>query len=339
MVKQGVSVRPRLPLCVCEGVLLFMMLPAINHVFPRRGMTVERGKNHGRCTDDTPARRKGSRRGSCRVFSGFFLFLFRFSSFSSSIRLTFMPANTPSTKVYIWFLPGPLLCAQWLAEAPGLELLRRPINGRFVKFRVPGTPRPPWKLIKGRTCREKNSSVWPGIKSTNGAVLTIWRRFAKLASRPEDRRFLEASYASLKVNNSKKIEKHLIRIVMAFFPHRRCDSTFIVNQPVNGSDSLSLSSSSCIFPPNMFSLNVCWNGAERHHSCQHSASLSLLRPSLKIGPVLEMCLWKMSSKPSSPCIHIHMGQISLVSVMWLYLYFGRFLLTVENGAQWAVVPF
>lgn len=71
MVKQGVSVRPRLPLCVCEGVLLFMMPAAINHVSLRRGKTVERGKNHGRCTDDTPARRKGSRRGSCRVFSGF----------------------------------------------------------------------------------------------------------------------------------------------------------------------------------------------------------------------------------------------------------------------------
>lgn len=56
-------------------------------------------------------------------------------------------------------------------------------------------------------------------------------------------------------------------------------------------------------------------------------------PSLKIGPVLEMCLWKMSSKPSLTCIYIHMGQISLVSVMWLYLYFVRFLLTVENRAQ------
>lgn len=136
--------RPRLPLCVCEGVLLFMMLPAINHAFPRRGMTVERGKNHGRCTDDTPARRRGPRRGSCRVFSGFFLFLFRFSSFSSSIRLTFMPANTPSHHRLDLITTGNLfLCAQWLAEAPGLELLRRPINGRFVKFRAPGTPRPP----------------------------------------------------------------------------------------------------------------------------------------------------------------------------------------------------
>lgn len=44
MVKQGVSVRPRLPLCVCEGVLLVMMLPVINHVFLRRGKTGETGK-------------------------------------------------------------------------------------------------------------------------------------------------------------------------------------------------------------------------------------------------------------------------------------------------------
>lgn len=46
--RQGVSVRPGLPLCVCEGVLLFMVLPAINHVFPsavgktvREKMTVD----------------------------------------------------------------------------------------------------------------------------------------------------------------------------------------------------------------------------------------------------------------------------------------------------------
>lgn len=51
MVRQCVSVRPRLPLCVCEGVLLFMMLPTINHVSLRRGKTVEMG---GEMTTDVP---------------------------------------------------------------------------------------------------------------------------------------------------------------------------------------------------------------------------------------------------------------------------------------------
>lgn len=35
--------------------------------------------------------------------------------------------------------------------------------------------------------------------------------------------------------------------------------------------------SPCIFFPNVFSLDVCWNGAGRHYSCQHSVSLPLLK--------------------------------------------------------------
>lgn len=35
--------------------------------------------------------------------------------------------------------------------------------------------------------------------------------------------------------------------------------------------------SPCIFCFNVFSLDVCWNGAGRHYSCQHSVSLPLLK--------------------------------------------------------------
>ena len=60
IVRQGVSVRPGLPLCVCEGVLLFMVVPAINHASPCCGETVGRERNDGRWSDDAPE--LGSRR-------------------------------------------------------------------------------------------------------------------------------------------------------------------------------------------------------------------------------------------------------------------------------------
>lgn len=50
IVRQGVSVRPRLPLWFCEGGLLFMAPATINHVFQRCERRV--GENHGRWTDD-----------------------------------------------------------------------------------------------------------------------------------------------------------------------------------------------------------------------------------------------------------------------------------------------
>lgn len=139
--RQGVSVRPGLPLCVCEGVLLFTVLPAINHVFLRCGKTV--GKNDGRWTDDTPKRGRrrrggrdlataaaGSSFGSGSVFPALL-------SFSSST----MPSSSLSHTHHSAFLHLIITrrvflfsCSlwQWLAVAPGLDLLRRPINGGFV---------------------------------------------------------------------------------------------------------------------------------------------------------------------------------------------------------------
>lgn len=115
---------------------------------------------------------------AARSTQGSLLFLFRFSSFSSSICLTFMPANTPSLTFYIWLLRGLFPCAQWLAVAPGLESLRRPINGAFVKLRVPGTPRPPWKPIKRTYLSGKKLMSGQEIRvkpsTTGGAGLTVY---------------------------------------------------------------------------------------------------------------------------------------------------------------------
>lgn len=71
IVRQGVSVRPRLPLCVCERVVLFMVLPAINHVFLRCGKIGEgKWRSMDRWYTGTRKERR-SRHDRCGLLWGF----------------------------------------------------------------------------------------------------------------------------------------------------------------------------------------------------------------------------------------------------------------------------
>lgn len=107
------------------------------------------------------------------------------------------------------------------------------------------------------------------------------------------------------------------------FLHRRCHSAFIVKQPVDESELFFLSLF-VNFPPNMFSLNVCWNGAERHHSCQHSASLSLLR-SLAENRSSFFNVPMENEQQAFPSAHLHPRGSNLVSFADVALFiYGTF---------------
>lgn len=135
IVRQSVSVRPRLPLCVCERVVLFMVLPAINHVFLRCGKIAE-GKNDGRWTDDIPEQeRKGDLATTAVGCSEASLALLvpalcpSFSSFPHA----FTHKHTPSIFTFdcYWVLVCFLLFFFFFSCAvtdEDLELLRQPIN-------------------------------------------------------------------------------------------------------------------------------------------------------------------------------------------------------------------
>ena len=117
IVRQGVSVRPGLPLCVCEGVLLFMVLPAINHVSSavedggEKWRSMDRWYTRTRKKKDRSRRSRLGRRGLLSRFSSSFFSYSVFAallSFSSSISDWFplMPSPTPSAFLHLIITRG-----------------------------------------------------------------------------------------------------------------------------------------------------------------------------------------------------------------------------------------
>lgn len=97
IVRQGVSVRPGLPLCVCEGVLLFIVVPAINHVFlslwedgGEKWRSMDRWYTGTRKKKDRDAASTGSSFCSGSVFTA----LLSSSSFPTCACLSSMPSLT-----------------------------------------------------------------------------------------------------------------------------------------------------------------------------------------------------------------------------------------------------
>lgn len=138
IVRQSVSVRPRLPLCVCERVVLFMVLPAINHVFLRCGKIVE-----GKMTLDGPMihRNKKGKEISPRPLWAALRLLLRFW-FRLCVHLSpplLMPSHTSTHLLYIYISSLHLIVTEFCfvlfcfffscaVADEDLELLRQPIN-------------------------------------------------------------------------------------------------------------------------------------------------------------------------------------------------------------------
>lgn len=95
------------------------------------------------------------------------------------------------------------------------------------------------------------------------------------------------------------------------FQQRIGHSTVIVNQPVDGSDF----SFSLFMHSPQYVLFECL--PERHHSCQHSESLPLLRPLTENQPCSLNVPLEMERQAFPPVCYIHVGQHSLVSMTWL----------------------
>lgn len=79
----------------------------------------------------------------------------------------------------------------------------------------------------------------------------------------------------------------------------------------------------CISFSNMFSLDSCWNGTDRHYSCQHSVSLPLLK-SFTVNQTFFIIVFNVvrgkircrdgricHSSFLTPCLYSHLSHIRL----------------------------
>lgn len=71
----------------------------------------------------------------------------------------------------------------------------------------------------------------------------------------------------------------------------------------------------------MFSLDVCWNGAGRHYSCQHSVSLPLLKSFIENQSFISLNVAMELTKEwhgFSLAVYIRVGRVASICAPFLF---------------------